>query len=504
MSIRNRLYFSAAISIVLVFILGVVIILSSNQITQKSEIQNAAHAMHVTMSEINIITYEYLLHREKRTEQQWNSIYSSTAEILEKTAAEEVVLTKLIFADYAFLGSLFSQVTTNYKERQELIQEGASQKKIDVTLLLEERLVAQLQIKVASIITNATKLDRGAVADLLAVQELTRKLTLILMIVLVFIVTTTSLLVAKSISKPLAEIIKSARIIGKGNIEHKIEFITKDEIGELATSFNEMTNNLKESTTSIENLNSANQQLAANEQQLRAANQQLIQNTIILNKSEKKIQTWIQNSPVSTKIVDLDFNLQFMSASGVRELGIDDINEFYGKPYPFHFYPESFKISMTNNLKKVKETCETITQEASVLDTKGNIVWYHSTIVPVNDEKGKLDYILVVSLETTKRKLAEEETNKKSLELDKQFKESEKQRIAILVVLNDLNITTKDLKAEITERKKKEMKIQEQFSELNKMNKFFVNRENKMIDLKSEINDLLLKLGEAPKYNIPG
>lgn len=57
---------------------------------------------------------------------------------------------------------------------------------------------------------------------------------------------------------------------------------------------------------------------------------------------------------------------------------------------------------------------------------------------------------------------------------------------------------------DITRRKKREVKIQEQFKELNKMNKFFINRENKMIDLKKEINDLLEKQGKFLKYNIPG
>ena len=127
-----------------------------------------------------------------------------------------------------------------------------------------------------------------------------------------------------------------------------------------------------------------------------------------LRESEIRKQSWIENSPVCTKIVDLDFNLQFMSTSGIRELKIDNINEFYGKPYPFHFYPDSFKIPMTNNLKKAKETGAIITQEASVLDIEGNKLWYHSTIVPVNDDEGKLNYMLVVSLDTTERKRAEE------------------------------------------------------------------------------------------------
>jgi PAS domain S-box-containing protein len=122
-----------------------------------------------------------------------------------------------------------------------------------------------------------------------------------------------------------------------------------------------------------------------------------------LEKFELKSRIWLENSPVCTKIVDLDFNLQYMSSSGVRELKIDDITEFYGKPYPLHFYPDSFKIPMRNNLKKVKETGEIITQEAPIVDVNGNELWYHSTLVPVYKEEGLLDYIMVVSLETTAR-----------------------------------------------------------------------------------------------------
>ena len=125
-----------------------------------------------------------------------------------------------------------------------------------------------------------------------------------------------------------------------------------------------------------------------------------------LKESEEKRRTWIDNSPVCTKIVDLDFNLQFMSESGAKDLKIEDVNKLYGKPYPFHFYPDSFKVLMTKNLKKAKKTGEIVTQEASVLDTKGNQLWYHSTIVPVNDDKGRLDYFLVVSIETTVREKA--------------------------------------------------------------------------------------------------
>jgi PAS domain S-box-containing protein len=127
-----------------------------------------------------------------------------------------------------------------------------------------------------------------------------------------------------------------------------------------------------------------------------------------LEDSERRSRAWLQNSSVCTKVVDLDLNLQFMSKAGIDALKIDDVTKLYGKPYPLAFYPESFRNSMTKKLKQAKATGETIIHEAPIVDVDGNELWYHSTIVPVNDEVGQLDYLLVLSAETTERRQAEE------------------------------------------------------------------------------------------------
>jgi len=128
-----------------------------------------------------------------------------------------------------------------------------------------------------------------------------------------------------------------------------------------------------------------------------------------LRESERKGRAYLENSPICTKIVDLDLNLQYMSRAGIEGLGIDDITPYYGKPYPFDFYPESFSVLMTTNLLKAKDTGETITQEAPVVDLDGSELWFHSTIVPVCDDAGRVDYLLVISVDTTERKRAEKE-----------------------------------------------------------------------------------------------
>ncbi|MHC4926844.1 MAG: PAS domain-containing sensor histidine kinase [Planctomycetota bacterium] len=124
--------------------------------------------------------------------------------------------------------------------------------------------------------------------------------------------------------------------------------------------------------------------------------------------SERQTRAWLEHSPICTKIVDLDFNLQYMSMAGIEALQIDDVTEYYGKPYPFAFYPDSFKKTMTGNLKKVKDTGEVVIQEASVVDVTGEELWFHSTLVPVYDDGGQMDYIIIVSMEITERKRAEQ------------------------------------------------------------------------------------------------
>ena len=74
---------------------------------------------------------------------------------------------------------------------------------------------------------------------------------LIIGLLLMIVSSITSLIIGKRTTKPIKELIKQTERITKGDYNIEITINRTDEIGELATSFNQMTNYLKESTTSL-------------------------------------------------------------------------------------------------------------------------------------------------------------------------------------------------------------------------------------------------------------
>ena len=306
MKIRNKLYLSTGIIIILVIILVSVIFITSYEITRKNKTRELLRNVNLSASELNIITYEYLLHHEKRMEKQWYLKYYSLAKSLEKITTiaakrDEEELIKLLHADYAALSDLFSRVTTNYKKIQKHIQEETSQERIDAVILLEERLVAQLSIKSQSIISNATRLGAKAYAETMAARELANNLTFILIMILVVVAVTTSLLVARSISKPLDELTIGVEIIGKGNLKHRIDVESKDEIGNLTTAFNQMTENLKKVTASRDDLNREITERKQAQERLLEAKVELEEKVHELNRSHKAMLYMVEDLNKTSK-----------------------------------------------------------------------------------------------------------------------------------------------------------------------------------------------------------
>src|SRR3990172_7645798 len=59
----------------------------------------------------------------------------------------------------------------------------------------------------------------------------------------------------QKIPRPLVMLREGTEIIGQGNLDHRIEYHGRDEVGRLAQDFNQMTQRLKSVTASRDELN---------------------------------------------------------------------------------------------------------------------------------------------------------------------------------------------------------------------------------------------------------
>ena len=119
-----------------------------------------------------------------------------------------------------------------------------------------------------------TKIDKHEA--LLSVISM-RVLFISIFIFVLLMIILSSFVFAKSIAKPIYKLQQGARIIGQGDLEHKVGIPSKDEIGQLSRSFDEMVDNLKKTMASRDVLEKeiikrqeAEGQLLALSQELRA------------------------------------------------------------------------------------------------------------------------------------------------------------------------------------------------------------------------------------------
>ena len=236
MKIKTILLIGSGISIILVLTFSLRVYMSFNKVAEENERELIAHEIHKTVSELDIVLYEYLTYKEERMQQQWNLEYDNTVELI-----EQIRITgewETIKSNYADLKELFLQITANYEKQ------GSSE--------LEDRLVAQFLIKSQSIISDSSTIAKDAYNNAIEAQKKANISMMISLIMLFVALTGISLYTARKITKPLDKLTKGTEIIGKGNLRHRIDIKSKDEVGELAVAFNKMTFDLRGSQGKIQ------------------------------------------------------------------------------------------------------------------------------------------------------------------------------------------------------------------------------------------------------------
>lgn len=198
---------------------------------------------------------------------------------------------------------------------------------------------------------------------------------------------------AKKITKPIIKLRDAANQIGEGNLETKIVINTKDEIGELADTFNRMTMELKKSKDSIEEYNNT-------------LEQEVEKRTIDLKLSEKRFKDITFSS--ADWIWEIDKNGVYTYCSEK----IEDILEYkreeiIGKT-PFDLMPAEEVVKISSLLSTIfKEKRPIKNLENWNLSKTGKLVCLLTDGVPIIDDQGNLVGYRGIDRDITEHKRSE-------------------------------------------------------------------------------------------------
>ena len=78
---------------------------------------------------------------------------------------------------------------------------------------------------------------------------------------------------------------------------------------------------------------------------------------------------------------------------------------------------------MRSSLIKARDTSAVVVNEGAVVDLDENVMWFHSTIVPINEHNNNhIDYFMVVSIDITEQKKVNREMQELNRELESRVK----------------------------------------------------------------------------------
>ncbi len=78
-----------------------------------------------------------------------------------------------------------------------------------------------------------------------------RNLAIALIVIVVILSGIAAFSITQSVARPIKILAEGAEVVGKGDLNHKINIKAKDELGQLSTAFNNMTENLKKSEAEL-------------------------------------------------------------------------------------------------------------------------------------------------------------------------------------------------------------------------------------------------------------
>jgi len=244
MKIRSQFIISLIVFGVILIATVASVILTSQQTAYLSAQKEQAATIQQGASNLNYLSNYYFLYQEDLKLDQWRSAFNSLSDDVSRlklnNPAQQTLVNNLD-GDLQNLHSVFETVVSYLQNapRNVSVRIDPQFQTQWIRMALQNQVIAVDVSQLSQAITNQ--------ADQLSLMSTV--LVFILFGTFGVYLLTTYLLIYRRALNSISNLQAETKIIGSGNLDHRIKIVRQDEVGELSQAFNQMTANLKTVTS---------------------------------------------------------------------------------------------------------------------------------------------------------------------------------------------------------------------------------------------------------------
>ena len=242
MRIRRQLKLATTLFGVVVALVAVSALLTNAAVRRVVTRETQATAIAQSAGNLNYLATSYLIYLQPRDLRRWDASYRSLSALVAGLRARQPVqlsVVRAIRTNTRLLNEVFDSAATGAREHYRgnlgMVSPGFFRVSWN-----------RVSVQTLSLFANAVQLSRLSHQEAAGLREAETIIAAILICVFVAFFLTGYLLFQRRTLAAIAKLQEGAAIVGGGNLKHRVEESTDDEIGDLSRAFNAMTIRLEE------------------------------------------------------------------------------------------------------------------------------------------------------------------------------------------------------------------------------------------------------------------
>ena len=393
MKIKTKLRLAAVFLIAITIFVGLILFFMAEQVDESLRRGEVARQIVKGASELNLISYDYLLYPGERPLKQWQLRHDSLLKLTSNGGfgedKEKVIIEKRISQNHEAIKALFSQIVADYEKRGNLRR---SRTQSILYQEVSEKSASQLIAKTQMILNDASLLRNKSDIEIALTKRRASIYVTVSVILMIIIVASTSTHLSRSIARSLSKLEEGTQIIAGGDLGYRVDVEGKHEMGKLAQAFNQMASRL---SGSYAELAKANEELQGEIVKCTHAEE-------TLREQSKILEGFFTSTITPLVFLDRDFNFIRVNQAYAKACQ-REVSEFPGRNH-FEFYPSDAK-AIFEQVVETRKPYQAIARPFTFPDhPEWGTTYWDWTLTPILEDAGEVGFLVFSLKDVTKSK----------------------------------------------------------------------------------------------------